>query len=116
MTISLTICLPDNVYVKEKAAKIVLPIEKGNLTIIHDRAPSVVLLTTGLVQCLNENNEIEKQYFINNGLADVVNNACCVAAERLIDLQKETKEEIYIKAQDNKFYQALIERLKAFEK
>jgi len=37
-----------------------------------------------------------------------------VAAERLIDLQKESLEDIKLKAKDNKFYQALEERLKAF--
>ena len=116
MTISLTICLPDNVYVTEQTDKVVLPIEKGNLTVIQDRAPSIVLLSKGLVQCLNENNQIEKQYFINNGLADIVNNTCSVAAERLIDLQKESLEDIHKKAIDNLFYQALVERLTAFNK
>ena len=116
MTISLTICLPDNVYVKEKTDKVVLPIEKGNFTIIDGRAPTILLLHTGLIQCLDEKNEILKQYFINNGVADIVNNTCFVAAERLIDLQKETKDEIKKKAIDNKFYQALEERLKAFAK
>lgn len=116
MTISLTICLPDNVYVKEESAKIVLPVMQGNLTVIKDRAPSVVLLTTGLVQCLNENNEIKKQYFINNGVADIVNDTCSIAAEKLIDLQKEDIETIREKAKSNAFYQALVERLKAYAK
>lgn len=116
MTISLTICLPDNVYVKEQADKVVLPIDKGNFTVIEDRAPTVLLLSTGLIQCLDEKNEIQKKYFINNGLADIVNNTCSVAAERLIDLQKESMETIKEKAADNKFYQAVLDRLKAFEK
>ena len=114
MTISLTICLPDNVYVTESADKVILPIEKGNFTVIDGRAPTVLLLNTGLIQCLDEKNAIIKRYFINNGMADIVNNICSVAAERLIDLQKETKDEIRQKAINNKFYQALEERLKAF--
>jgi F0F1-type ATP synthase epsilon subunit len=116
MTISLTICLPDNVYVKEPSDKVVLPFEKGNLTVIKDRAPTILLLNTGLIQCLNENNEVTKQYFINNGMADIVNDTCFVAAERLIDLQKETAETIEEKAKDNKFYQAALERMKSFKK
>ncbi|MBQ8870094.1 MAG: hypothetical protein IJ019_01810 [Alphaproteobacteria bacterium] len=114
MTISLTICLPDNVYVKETADKVVLPVEQGNFTVIDDRAPTVLLLHTGLIQCLNEKNEIKKCYFINNGMADIVNNTCLVAAERLIDLQKENLDDIKLKAKENKFYQDLGERLKAF--
>lgn len=114
MTISLTICLPDNVYVTENADKVVLPVENGNFTIIDGRAPTVLLLSTGLIQCLDEKNEIKNRYFINNGMADIVNNTCSVAAERLIDLQKESIEDIILKANYNKFYQALEERLKAF--
>lgn len=115
MTISLTICLPDNIYVKEQTDKVVLPVESGNFTVIKDRAPTILLLSTGLVQCLDKKNEIVKQYFVNNATADIVNDTCFIAAERLIDLQKENMETIKEKAVDNKFYQALVERLKAFK-
>ena len=114
MTISLTICLPDNVYVTENTDKVILPVENGNFTVIDGRAPTVLLLSTGLVQCLDEKNEVKKLYFINNAMADIANNVCSIAAERLIDLQKVTKDEIRQKAVDNKFYHALEERLKAF--
>ena len=116
MTISLKICLPDNVYAIEKADKVVLPIDRGNFTIIKDRAPTILLLSMGLIQCLDEQNNIVKKYFINNGIADIANDTCSIAAERLIDLQKETLEDLVNKAKDNKFYQAAIERLQAFNK
>ncbi len=115
MTISLTICLPDNVYVTEQTDKVVLPVANGNFTVIKDRAPTILLLSTGLVQCLDEKNEIGKQYFVNNATADIADDKCIVAAERLIDLQKENIETIKEKAVDNMFYQALAERLKAFK-
>ena len=115
MTISLTIYLPDKVFTVEQSDKVILPYDKGNLTVINDRAPTVLLLSSGLVQCLDEKNEIKKMWYVNGGLADIANNVCYVATERIIDLQAETKEQLIEKAKENKFYQNALERLKAFK-
>lgn len=114
MSIALTILLPDKIYTTEKADKVILPYDKGNLTVINQRAPTVMLLNNGLIQCLNEKNEITKMWYINSGMADIANNICRIATERIIDLQKETKEQILQKAKESKFYQEAFERLKAF--
>ena len=86
----------------------------ANLQSTTSEEPSNTGASSEEITGLDEKNEVKKLYFINNAMADIVNNTCSVAAERLIDLQNVTKDEIRQKAVDNKFYHALEERLKAF--
>lgn len=83
MSIRLKICLPDRVYVKTAADKVVLPVKEGNLTIIHERAPRSQLLTEGVVALLDENNQTLKQWKIGGGFAEIAQDECLLAVEQI---------------------------------
>ena len=76
--IELTIALPDGVYKNLKADKILLPAEKGNITILPQRAPILLQLKEGVIQALDEQNAIKEEFFISGGFADVAEDKCLV--------------------------------------
>lgn len=86
MSIVLKIYTPEKVYAPYKADKIVLPIEKGNLTIIHGRAPRSQVLVAGKVMLLDENNNVFKKWQIGGGLLEVAEDVCQIAAEAVEEI------------------------------
>lgn len=114
MAINLKICLPDKVLPQESDDKVVLPIINGTLTVINDRAPTVLLLKPGVVQLLDNNNRIVRRWFINGGVADIANNFCTIATDVAIDLNTLSLSEAEEKAQENDFYRQVYNYLKIF--
>lgn len=114
MSVTLKINLPDRSLKEEKSAKIVLPIENGTLTVIEDRAPTMQMLTVGVVKLLDDQNQTTKRWFINGGVADIASNYCQIAVEEAVDLAEISPEIAAQKASENAFYRQLDAYLRAF--
>lgn len=114
MSIQFKINLPDRQLPKETAAKVVLPIAQGNLTVIDERAPTMQLLKAGVVALLDEDNQAFKKWFINGGVANIAENKCQIAVEEAIDLHQQSIEDVEQKAKEHVFYRQVYDYLKAF--
>lgn len=83
MTIRLEIYTPEKTWPSFTADKIILPVSKGNLTVIKDRAPRSQVLTSGQIMALDGNNHIQKVWTIDGGLAEIASDVCKIATERV---------------------------------
>ncbi len=86
MAIELKICLPDKVYVQTSADKILLPVDEGNLTIIHERAPRSQLLQAGVIALLDASNQAFKKWKISGGVAEIAEDVCQIAVENIEEI------------------------------
>lgn len=86
MSIILKIYTPEKAYTPHKADKVVLPIDKGNLTVLHNRAPRSQVLKKGVVQLLDENNNAFKKWRISGGLAEIAQDVCQIAVEDIEEI------------------------------
>lgn len=75
---------PYKVYRTAMAPKIVVPGVKGDLTVLVDRAPTLVQLRNGLVQVLDKADKVTERYFIKGGIADIAATAAPFRPKRLL--------------------------------
>ena len=105
------------VYNPEKADKIVLPAEKGPLTVISGRAPTSLMLRRGVIRLLDKDNQPLKHYFIKSGVADVAEDICAVSAEVIdayTDMSKELaaeKRDAAKTQEDKDYYQMIFDEI-----
>lgn len=98
-------------------SRVVLPGTNGDITIIPDRAPTLILLRDGLVQILDKNNNPSERYFIKGGVADIARNRCAVSTEKVVAFDKISLERAAEKRDqaihdgDKAFYQMVIDTL-----
>lgn len=113
---------PYKVYRTAMVNKVVVPAAKGDLTILQDRAPTLVLLRNGMVQILDKANNPTERYFIKGGVADIARDRCAISTEKVvsydnIDLNKATeKRDAAIYDDDKEYYQMIIDYLSTFGK
>ena len=111
---------PYKVYRTAMAPKIVVPGVKGNLTVLVDRAPTLVQLRNGLVQVLDKADKVTERYFIKGGIADIARNRCAISTEKVVayentDVEKATaKRDAAIYDEDKAYYQMIIGCLTTF--
>lgn len=91
--IDLIIRMPEKITLDEKVYRVVLPYDDKRLTVIEDRAPTLMALDFGVLQILNEKNEVKSEWFIAGGIADIKENTCVILTEAVcnkneIDLDK----------------------------
>lgn len=118
--ITLNLSRPYMNYNPVMADKIVLPAEKGNLTILADRAPTSLLLKSGVIKLLDHDNKLIHHYFISAGVADVAKDICNVSAE-IIDSYEDISIESAKLNRDNAktesqrdYYQMIVDELEIF--
>ncbi|MDO5386925.1 MAG: hypothetical protein Q4F75_06595 [Pseudomonadota bacterium] len=97
--VTLKLSKPYMVYNPEKADKIVLPAEKGPLTVISGRAPTSLMLRRGVIRLLDKDNQPLKHYFVKSGVADVAGDVCAVSAE-IIDAYTDMSKELAAEKRD----------------
>ena len=108
---------PYKISMTAAVSKVVLPAANGDITILPDRAPTLILLKSGLLQVLDKDNKPQERYFIKGGVADVARNRCAVSAEKVvlfdkIDIDRAAeKRDAAIHQDDTDFYQMIIDRL-----
>ena len=118
--IGLKIYTPEKLALDKEIYRVVLPQGRSNLTIIKNRAPTSLILDTGVLQILNEGNEPVEKYFIDTGVADVAENKCTISTLHFIKTDKITSseaEELAVsEPQSAEFYQMIVQYFKTTEK
>lgn len=82
--VHLKIVLPSKVYKEEDVYRVVIPGEHGDLTVLEERAPSVLTLRSGYIKVLGESSSEENNYFIVGGVANIADNVCEVLTEAVV--------------------------------
>ena len=98
--ISIKLTQPDRVVKSGEAIAVIIPAKEGNLTVISGRAPSMVLLSCGLVQLLDSNYIPIERYFVKGGYADVANDLCILSSELVINRSSITIDEAVKKLEE----------------
>ncbi len=114
-SLKLQIYMPEKKVLDKQVHRVVLPCINGMLTVIEDRAPTLLPLDIGIVKILDENNESVEEYFIAGGAADVKENTCTVLTEAALlkkDMNLQKAQDLYQEF-NNYFYEWLV---KYFEK
>ena len=111
MAISLKIYMPERLVIEKSVHRVVLPNEGKTLTVIPERAPTLATLDMGIIQILDEANQITEEFFISGGVADIKEDTCTVLTESAFgrkDLDFEKAQTLYDEF-NNPFYKWLVE-------
>ncbi len=114
LDIALKIYIPEKLMLDKKVYRVVLPTVGKTLTVVKDRAPTLMVVDMGLVQILDESNHAIEEYYVSGGVADIKEDTCSILTEAVIN----RKEVDLAKAKElydefaNPFYEWLIEILK----
>ena len=92
--IQFKIVIPSKALPAVNVAQVSIPAFKGKMTIIPNRAPTTILLTTGILEILDENSEAVKKYFIQGGVANVAANECVIMTERAFAFDDVSEEKL----------------------
>ena len=68
--------------------RVQLPAVNGDITILPNRAPILLLLRNGLLQVLDKDGKPTERYFVKGGIADVARNRCAVSSEKVVAFDK----------------------------
>lgn len=102
--------------------RVQLPAVNGDITILPNRAPILLLLRNGLLQILDKDGKPLERYFVKGGVADVARNRCAVSSEKVvsfdnIDIVKAAeKRDSAILQEDKDFYQSIVDTLKVMNR
>lgn len=102
---------PDRTVAEGDSWGVILPAGDVNLTVISERAPSLIRLDAGMLQIVDEKGEIQKRFFVKEGIATVANDVCVVASENIIPFGDISIDEALQKAKDDAFYQTIVDCL-----
>lgn len=83
-SVRLKIFLPDRIYKEQQARRVVIPGLEGDLTVLPERAPTVMTLTNGYVKVLDEQDKVTDKYFIVGGFANIADDVCIVSSEAVV--------------------------------
>ncbi|MCM1324290.1 MAG: hypothetical protein NC218_09015 [Acetobacter sp.] len=113
LDIALKIYIPEKLALDEKVHRVVLPSDGKTLTVIKDRAPTLMVVDMGVVQILDEQDQVVEEYFVSGGAADIKKDSCTVLTEAAInrkDVDLAKARELYDEFA-NPFYKWLIDVL-----
>ena len=116
LDINLKIYIPEKIVLNQDVYRAVLAFDNKTITVMNKRAPTIVALDMGIMQILNENNDIIDEYYLSGGIADIKENSCIIlteAALRKSDLDLEKIIEMNNQFR-NPFYSWLIDEYKRF--
>ena len=77
--IRLKITTPAKVVKEVDAERIIIPAQEGDMTILPDKAPQIVLLREGYVKTSG----VDKNIFVRGGFADISSNICTISTEEI---------------------------------
>ena len=112
--IELKIFMPEKLALHKKVHRVFLPSDSKPMTVIKDRAPTLMALDMGAVKFLDESNNVAEEWLISGGAADIQNNTCTILTESALARKGLTAEKAEELNADfpNPFYQWLIGYLK----
>ena len=102
--------------------RVQLPAVNGDITILPNRAPILLLLRNGLLQILYKDGKPTERYFVKGGVADVARNRCAVSSEKVVAFDKidvikaAEKRDSAILQEDKDFYQSIVDTLKVMNR
>lgn len=102
--------------------RVQLPAVNGDITILPNRAPILLLLRNGLLQILDKDGKPTERYFVKGGVADVARNRCAVSSEKVVAFDKidvikaAEKRDSAILQEDKDFYQSIVDTLKVMNR
>ena len=105
---------PYEIFSTQIVAAVQLPAVNGDITILPDRAPTMLLLRNGLIRILDNQLKVVESYFVKGGVADVARDRCAVSSEEVFNLAKITierakeKKEASLHEEDKNFYDYVI--------
>ena len=108
--IELEIYMPEKRVVNARVYRVVLPSDGKTLTIIKDRAPTLLPLDMGIIKILDENDNVTDEYFVAGGAVDVKDNTCTILTEAAFhrdELNLEKVREMYAEF-NNVFFEWLV--------
>lgn len=108
--IKLTIYMPERRVLETQVYRVILPCANKTLTVIEDRAPTLLALDMGVIKILDESNNVTDEYFVADGAVDIKENTCTILTESVFakkDMSLERARELYDEFH-NPFYQWLI--------
>lgn len=111
LDIALKIYIPEKLVLERQVHRVVLPNDGKTLTVIKDRAPTLLSLDMGMVQILAEDDKPEEIFYISGGAADIKEDVCTVLTEAVFsrnDLSLEKAKTLYEEF-NNPFYKWLVE-------
>ncbi len=115
-TIGLKIYTPEKLAFDKKVYRAVLPDGRLNLTVIEDRAPTSLILEAGILQILDESDNVVERFFIDTGVVDIAENECTISTLHFIKvgtISIEKAENMLIEEdQAVDFYQMIISYIK----
>lgn len=82
--VNVSIILPARTYLQEKVASVILPAIRADVDILPDRAPSIYALDFGLVKLYDQKGTMKDSYFIQPGMAEIVDNECKIMTQGVI--------------------------------
>ena len=116
--ITLKVFVPEKTALEQKVYRVVLPYGNVNLTVIDERAPTSLVLYKGVMQILDENENVESEYFIDGGVVDIAQELCKISTRRLIKKEDITIAEALQKVENEphnaEFYQMIANYLGSF--
>ena len=116
--ITLKIFVPEKTALEKKVHRVVLPYGNVNLTVIDERAPTSLVLCKGVMQILDENENVENEYFIDGGVVDIAVDVCKISTRKLIKKENITIDEALAKVEqephNTEFYQMVANYLGSF--
>ena len=98
-----------------KAWGVILPTGEINLTVISGRAPSLVKVDEGMVKIMASETEVKQRLFVRKGFASIANDVCTIASEMIFPIEKVKLEEFKEKAENDSFYQMILEEMKTIK-
>jgi len=108
--INLKIYMPERCVVDTQIYRVVLPGFDKPLTVIKDRAPTLLPLNMGIIKVLDENDNVTDEYFTADGAVDIKDNICTILTEAAFhqsELSLEKARELYNEF-NNVFYEWLV--------
>lgn len=82
--VRLKIFLPDKIYKEQDVRRVIIPGLEGDLTVLPERAPTVVTLANGYVRVLDGQDKVTDKYFIVGGFANIADDVCIISSEAVV--------------------------------
>ncbi|MFP4360112.1 MAG: ATP synthase F1 subunit epsilon [Alphaproteobacteria bacterium] len=82
---------PERALASEACEMVIMPGEDGDLGILVEHAPMVVLLRSGVV-AVHDGGSVTKRFFVAGGFAEVRADGCIVLTEEGLDLAAVTRD------------------------
>ena len=109
--------MPEKQVLSDKVYRVVLPFDNKTITIIKDRAPTLIALEMGVIKILDEDNNITDEWLTAGGCADIKNDTCTILTEICLNKKELDLKKVSKMNEDfpNPFYKWILELLKLEE-